>query len=95
MLKAYKYRLYPSRKQTEKLQWTLDRTRELYNAALQERKEAYESVRRNIGYYDPETRKQVAKERRSNYYDQASQLPAIKEAREEYKDIHSQILQDV
>jgi transposase len=40
-LKAYKYRLYPNKKQAEKLQWTLDRARELYNAALQERRDAY------------------------------------------------------
>lgn len=37
MLKAYKYKLYPHKKQTEQLQWVLDRNRELYNAALQER----------------------------------------------------------
>lgn len=40
--KAYKYRVYPNNKQREKLHWTLDRTRELYNAALQERRDAYE-----------------------------------------------------
>ena len=43
-LKAYKYRLYPNKKQAEKLQWTLDRARELYNAALQERRDAYEMI---------------------------------------------------
>ena len=31
-LKTHKYRLYPTPKQQEQLQWTLDRTRELYNA---------------------------------------------------------------
>ncbi len=40
-VKSFKFRLYPTRKQTETLQWTLDRTRELYNAALQERRDAY------------------------------------------------------
>jgi putative transposase len=40
-MKAFKYRLYPTRKQRGALQFTLDRNRELYNAALEERKEAY------------------------------------------------------
>ena len=44
-LKAYKYRLYPTKKQREKLQWTLDRARELYNAAIQERGDAYRCAR--------------------------------------------------
>ena len=34
MLKAYKYRLSPTGKQVSTLQWTLDRCRELYNAAV-------------------------------------------------------------
>ena len=38
-IRAYKYRLYPNKKQQEKLQWTLDRCRELYNASLQDRTE--------------------------------------------------------
>jgi putative transposase len=42
VLKSCKYRLSPTKKQAEKLQWTLDRARELYNAALQERRDAYE-----------------------------------------------------
>jgi len=29
---AYTFRLYPTRKQVQALQWTLDRCRELYNA---------------------------------------------------------------
>jgi hypothetical protein len=39
--KAYKFRLYPTKKQVDKLAWTLRRCKELYNAALQERREAY------------------------------------------------------
>ena len=31
---AYKFRLYPTSKQIQALTWTLDRCRELYNAAL-------------------------------------------------------------
>ncbi|GHO48974.1 helix-turn-helix domain-containing protein [Ktedonospora formicarum] len=39
-IKASKLRLYPTKKQVEKLDWTLARCCELYNAALQERKDA-------------------------------------------------------
>ena len=48
--RTFKYRLYPNRQQREKLQATLDGCRELYNAALQERREAWASARINIGY---------------------------------------------
>lgn len=51
-MKSYKYRLYPTKKQQEQLQWTLDRCRELYNAALQERKEAWKYARKSIGYVE-------------------------------------------
>ena len=45
MMKAFKYRLYPTRKQADTLQFILDRNRELYNAALEERREAYRMSR--------------------------------------------------
>lgn len=41
MQRTYKYRLYPNRKQREILEQHLDLCRELYNAGLQERMEAY------------------------------------------------------
>src|SRR5215467_11978350 len=95
-LKAYKYKLYPYEKQAEKLQWVLDRCRELYNSALQERRDAYEmTVKRHPNYYDETTRKQLTKAHALNYNQQAAQLPVIKEIRSEYNDIHSQVLQDV
>jgi putative transposase len=49
---AYKFRLYPTRKQAQTLQWTLDHARELYNAALQERRDAYRMAGKSITYYD-------------------------------------------
>ncbi len=95
-LKAYKYRLYPNKQQAEKLQWTLDRARELYNAALQERRDAYEMmVKRHPNYHDEATRKQLTQEHALNYNQQATQVPSIKEIRPEYNDIYSQVLQDV
>jgi putative transposase len=48
--KAFKYRLYPTSKQEQKLFWTLTHCRELYNAALQERKEAYKYAGKSITY---------------------------------------------
>jgi putative transposase len=49
-MKTFKYRLSPTRKQVEKLQWTLDRLRELYNAALQERREIYKYTGKGTTY---------------------------------------------
>src|SRR5260370_42420271 len=94
--KAYKYRLYPNKKQAEKLQWTIDRCRELYNAALQERRDVYEiTVRRHPNFYDEEIRKQLARACSISYEQQAGQLPDIKELREDYQEIYSQGLQDL
>ena len=93
-LKTYKYRLYPTRKQAETLQWTLDRNRELYNAALQERRDAWVVCKHHTNYYDPQWRDEHAREYSVSCYDQINQLPAIKEIREEYKDIHSQVIQE-
>jgi putative transposase len=79
MKQAFKYRLYPNKEQEHKLFWTLTRCRELYNAALSERKDAYRMAGKSIGYYEqkrdlPEIKTEI---------------------REEYQDIHSQVLQDV
>lgn len=52
MRKAFKYRLYPTKEQERKLFWTLARCRELYNAGLAERKEAYRLAGKSIGYYE-------------------------------------------
>jgi len=79
MKKAYKFRLYPTSKQEEVLFWTLTRCRELYNAALAERKEAYRMAGKSIGYYEQKR--------------DLPEIKA--EVREEYQDIHSQVLQDV
>jgi putative transposase len=41
MVRVYRYRLYPTRAQDAALRETLERLRELYNAALQHRRDAY------------------------------------------------------
>ena len=95
-IKAFKYRIYANKTTTEKLQWTLDRCRELYNACVQERRDAYEiRVKRHPNYYDEDTRKQLAREYAINYYEQKHKLVDIKEVRPEYQEIASHVLQDV
>lgn len=95
-IKAYKYRIYTNIQTTEKLQWTLDRCRELYNVGLQERHDAYDMhVKRHPGYYDQETRKQLTHELTVGYYEQKRELVNIKELCPEYQEIASHVLQDV
>jgi putative transposase len=79
MKQAYKYRLSPTKKQEQTLFWTLTRCRELYNAALSGRRDAYTYAGKSISYYEqkrdlPEIKAQI---------------------REEYLASHSQVLQDV
>src|SRR6266851_1714321 len=48
--KTFKYRLYPNRKQRECLLATLEVCRDLYNDALQERREAWKLCRKSITF---------------------------------------------
>src|SRR5260370_5110365 len=48
--KTFKYRLYPKRKQRECLLATLEVGRDLYNDALQERREAWKLCRTSIPF---------------------------------------------
>lgn len=73
-LKAYKYRLYPTKKQAIRLQEVLDRCRELYNAALQERKDAYRMAHVSIGYNQQAAQLPDIKEIRPEYADIHSQV---------------------
>jgi putative transposase len=73
-LKAYKYRLYPTKKQAIRLQEVLDRCRELYNAALQERKDAYRMAHLSIGYTQQAAQLPEIKEIRPEYQDIYSQV---------------------
>ena len=72
--KSYKYRLSPTRKQAQALQWTLDRCRELYNAALQERRDAYRMCHLSVNYYDQAAQLSEIKECREEYKDIHSQV---------------------
>jgi putative transposase len=52
MRKTYKYRLYPTTAQRQALAAQLDEARHLYNAALQERRDAYQKRGVSLTYYD-------------------------------------------
>src|SRR5215467_2564377 len=95
-MKAFKYRIEANRTTLERLQWVLDRARELYNAALTERRDAYEMhVKRHPGYYDDETRQRLTRELTVDYYGQKREVVDIKVLRPEYQEIASHVLQDV
>lgn len=49
---TYKYRLLPSRGQHDKLRAALDHTRDLYNAALEERIDCYRKTGKGRSWYD-------------------------------------------
>jgi len=74
MKRAYKFRLYPNKRQEEKLFWTLNRCRELYNAALSERKDAYRIAGKSISYYEQKRDLPEIKEIRPEYNDIHSQV---------------------
>jgi len=52
MRKAYKYRLYPTRNQTEALEGQVIQAQRLYNAALEQRRFAYKQRDISLNYYD-------------------------------------------
>jgi putative transposase len=72
--RAYKYRLYPTRAQAEKLDRVLDLCRELYNAALQERRDAYRMAGVTITYYAQKRELPGVKEVRPEYRQVGSQV---------------------
>src|SRR5215469_7341513 len=72
--RAFKYRLYPNWQQEQTLLWTLSRCRELYNAALQERRDAYRMVGVSIRCYDQIDQLPAIKQERPEYADIHSQV---------------------
>ena len=61
MIKAFQYRLYPSRAQRIRLESTLETARRFYNDCLHERKAAYETEGRTINKYAQMQRVKVHK----------------------------------
>ena len=52
MRKTYKYRLFPTEAQHQALDAQLGEACRLYNAALQERRDAYQKSGVSLNYYD-------------------------------------------
>ena len=100
MMKTYKYRLYPNTTTEKKLHWTLTRCRELYNAALSERKDAYQQYQR-AAIIEGQERTVAAtmiagfQVKPMSFFGQKRDLVDIKEHRPEYQEIASHVLQDV
>lgn len=71
---AYKFRLYPTKTQLALLTDTLDRCRELYNAALQERRDAYRMAGKSITYFEQSQQLPEIKQMREEYRDIYAQV---------------------
>jgi putative transposase len=77
MRRAFKFRMRPTKGQHLRLQACVDTHRELYNAALAERREGYERVvRRSAGYFGPSRPKMPVR-----YGTQSDQLKDIRRVR--------------
>lgn len=74
MIRAFKYRIYPSSAQQKKLLETFELLRELYNAALQERRDAYKKHKISISYNEQAKSLSLIKEGRPEYKGINSQI---------------------
>ncbi len=72
--KTYKYKLEPTPEQAKQMTWMLDRCRELYNAGLQERRDAWKMRRVSINYYAQAEQLPGIKEVRPEYKEIHSQV---------------------
>lgn len=73
-LKAYRYRIFPSRAQTKRMNGTLALLCELYNAGLQERRDAYRLERKSVRYIDQQNQLPEIKEVRPELKEIHSQV---------------------
>jgi len=95
-MKAFKYRLYPTTAQAQMLEWQLSRCCELYNTALQERKDAWNACKEHPNFYDPEWRKEHARDYSVSFVQQCRSLTEVRnEIRPEYQQIGSHVPQNV
>jgi putative transposase len=72
--KSFRYRIYPSRAQTTRMNGTLALLCELYNAGLQERRDAYRLEHKSIRYIDQQNQLPEIKEIRPELNDIHSQV---------------------
>ena len=74
IIKSYKFFLKPSKAQAAKLENTLNLCRELYNAALQERRDAWKLNRINITRFDQDKQLPEIKQTNPEYTEVHSQV---------------------
>lgn len=72
--RSYKYRIYPTVRQEQAMVWTLDRCRELYNAALEERVAAYRKCGVSLNYDTQSAQMPGVKTVRPEYAELDSQM---------------------
>jgi putative transposase len=72
--KTFKYKLLPTDDQEQKMAFVLRRCRELYNAALQERRDAWQKCHKSITCAHQSTELPAIKEVRPEYYHVHSQV---------------------
>jgi len=81
MLKTFKYRIYPTKKQVRIMNQWLEECRWLFNHFLAERKEAWEKEQRSINYHSQATSLPALKEQRpslANVHSQVLQNVAVR-----------------
>lgn len=67
MRRAFKYRVYPTRVQITKLELWLNLCRELYNAAIQERRDHWNGARISVNLYDQSKQLPAIKKDRTEF----------------------------
>jgi putative transposase len=70
--RTYKYRIYPTKAQRTALNATLSLCCELYNAALQERRDAWKKQKKSISYFDQTKQITLFKQDRPEFKDISS-----------------------
>jgi len=74
VIKTYKYRIYPTKTQNETLERQLALCCELYNAAVQERRDAYRIAHKSITYTDQQNQLPEIKGMRAEFKEMHSQV---------------------
>jgi putative transposase len=72
--KTFKYKLDPTPSQSRQMTWMVARRRELYNAAVQERRDAWQMRRVSVSSYDQKAELPGVKDVRPEYKDIHSQV---------------------
>jgi putative transposase len=65
-MRAFKYKLYPTKAQVAEMEEQLETQRRLYNNALAERRDVYDTTKKSVSYYDQN--KALTQQRADNPY---------------------------